>query len=140
MNKFLSKLLRARLGKRCTFVATIKEGGNEFLVIYMTFGKSRDKWKFLIDGSSERLNATDLRNVVETMEKHYSMAKEIKKFYHVQLTSGDLLELYPKMTGEWEKDKDDYIREYMETQEILEHIDEDIELTDEEEVLPEMPM
>lgn len=44
---------------------------------------------------------------------------EAKKEYDAMLNSGDLEILFPDMTGDWEKDKKRFIRNYNKNQEIL---------------------
>lgn len=48
--------------------------------------------------------------------------KEAKKFYDSMLASGDLEILFPSMTGEWDKDKDKFIKQFNKTQNILNNL------------------
>ncbi len=50
--------------------------------------------------------------------------KEVKKEYDAMLNSGDLEILFPDMTGNWEKDKNRFIRNYNKNQEILNKLNE----------------
>lgn len=38
--------------------------------------------------------------------------KEAKSLYYAMLDSGDLLDLYPNLTGDWEKDERQFLRDY----------------------------
>lgn len=44
---------------------------------------------------------------------------EVKKEYEAMLASGDLEILFPSMTGDWEKDKEKFTKQYNRNQEIL---------------------
>lgn len=38
--------------------------------------------------------------------------KEAKALYYAMLDSGDLLELYPNLTGDWNEDEGQFLRDY----------------------------
>lgn len=38
--------------------------------------------------------------------------REIKNLYESLLVSGELLDMFPGMTGEWKTDKDEFSKEY----------------------------
>lgn len=42
-----------------------------------------------------------------------------KKLYESMLESGDLKDVFPKMKGDWEKDKSSFIREQEELEKLL---------------------
>lgn len=52
-------------------------------------------------------------------------ASEIKKWYESLLESGDLLTMFPGLTGKWEKDKKDFTYQYNTTELLLNDISED---------------
>lgn len=45
--------------------------------------------------------------------------KEAKKQYDSMLENGDLEILFPNMTGEWKKDKDKFIKKFIQNQKLL---------------------
>lgn len=51
-----------------------------------------------------------------------------KKLYEAMLQSGELKELYPRLTGEWEQDEKKFIKE----QKLLEDLAGAIDLYDED--------
>lgn len=61
--------------------------------------------------------------------------KEIKKLYDSLLHSGDLLEEFPNMTGEWKKDKKEFTDQYMKNEEILNQDILDLDDTEEDQFL-----
>jgi hypothetical protein len=47
--------------------------------------------------------------------------REMKSIYYSLLESGDLLDMFPNLTGEWVKDKKDFKRQYdMNNQALIE--------------------
>lgn len=47
--------------------------------------------------------------------------REMKSIYESLLESGDLLDMFPSLTGEWAKDKKDFKRQYdMNNQALIE--------------------
>ncbi len=47
--------------------------------------------------------------------------REMKSIYYSLLESGDLLDMFPNLTGEWVKDKKDFKRQYdMNNQDLIE--------------------
>ena len=48
-----------------------------------------------------------------------------KKQYDAQLSNGELFMFFPQLTGEWEQDKDTYIAEFRDVQELFTHLDDD---------------
>ena len=49
--------------------------------------------------------------------------EEIRRQYEVLLDMGTLLELFPRMKGEWDLDKDRFIKEYKENLDLLGNIE-----------------
>lgn len=47
------------------------------------------------------------------------MGEPIKTYYESLLESGDLIEMYPDMTGEWDKDKDFFTTQFNDTVKLL---------------------
>ena len=45
--------------------------------------------------------------------------EEIRRQYEVLLDMGTLLELFPRMKGTWEEDKDRFTKEYKEYNDLL---------------------
>ena len=61
------------------------------------------------------------------------MNKEAQKLYNLLLSSGELLELFPKATENWEQDKQFFIEYYNQNLKILEEFEnneEEIENND----------
>ena len=52
-------------------------------------------------------------------------ASEIKKWYESLRQSGDLLAMFPNLTGNWEKDKKDFTHQYNTTELLLNDISDD---------------
>lgn len=50
---------------------------------------------------------------------------EIRAVYDALLDSGDLEEMFPNLTGNWEKDKKEFSEQYEITEHLLEEDDED---------------
>lgn len=50
---------------------------------------------------------------------------EAKSIYESLLESGDLLDFYPNLTGDWSTDQKVFISQYSSTQRLLEDLDED---------------
>lgn len=62
---------------------------------------------------------------------------EIKSLYDSLIKSGDLLDVYPDMTGEWEQDRKKFEREYETNERMLDfNLDEEFFESDEEDLLP----
>ena len=51
--------------------------------------------------------------------------EEIKNLYDTLLSSGDLFDFYPEMTGEWGEDKKEFTRQFNFNQKLLEEDQED---------------
>lgn len=47
------------------------------------------------------------------------MEKQFKKLYDSLLESGELLDMFPSMKGKWEVDKNRFVREQTELEELL---------------------
>lgn len=62
------------------------------------------------------------------------MEAEALKEYNSLLASGDLLQFFPDLKGNWEQDKKDFILQYNKNQEIL---NSDLTIDDDEESLYE---
>lgn len=45
--------------------------------------------------------------------------KEAKALYYAMLDSGDLLELYPSLAGNWKEDEKQFLRDYESNNRIL---------------------
>jgi hypothetical protein len=56
---------------------------------------------------------------------------EIKNQYQNLLDSGDLLALYPSLTGNWEEDKAQFTKEYIKTQELYKQSSNDLKMLNE---------
>lgn len=55
---------------------------------------------------------------------------EIKNLYDSMVSNGDLQELFPQLTGEWESDKSEFKSIYMSNEHLLDSIDDDFDLED----------
>lgn len=55
------------------------------------------------------------------------MEKEARKEYMVLNQSGDLLDMFPDFTGEWRKDKKEFLKYWEENQKVLSNLDVIIE-------------
>ncbi len=49
--------------------------------------------------------------------------EEIRRQYEVLLDMGTLLELFPRLTGDWEKDQKRFIAEYNENMNLLDNLE-----------------
>lgn len=54
-----------------------------------------------------------------------------RKLYDSLLKNGELLELFPDFTGDWEEDKKAFIAEQEEVDALIKELDTDIDLDDE---------
>lgn len=61
---------------------------------------------------------------------------EIKSLYDSLIKSGDLLDVYPDMTGDWKKDKGKFEKEYEANQRMLDLDNEDLYEDEEDQLYP----